>query len=138
MAVGPQTGRVPTARANWLEPGPSTDGAHVIDIPESHDPHIERLLEPVAPQKGSLRCRVRRIERGKLELYLEKGFVFILAAHKVGRDWLISEQQSEGDSKKQAHIVRLRSHKDGTFTCVRRRYEHASSGAPELLFIRHR
>ena len=122
-----------------------------IDIPDMHDPHIDALLRPRLKQEGTLRCRVRRVDRHRLELHIETGYIFVLAAVRFGRDWLIMDRQqsSAGDGitggsgangGKGGHIARLRSHKDSTFTCVRSRYEQPTmteGHARELLFIRH-
>ena len=136
-AVQPPPSPRAVARPLFGEPEPSTEGSHVIDIPDAHEPQLERMLEPLQAQQGTLRCRVRRLDRQKLELYIETGYVFLLSATKSGKDWLITDQLIDTWPKR-PHMARLRTHKDGTFTCVRSRFEHASSGPPELLFIRHR
>ena len=106
-----------------------------IDIPGDVAPEIDRLLEARQAQLGSLRCRVRRLrDKGVLELYIEEGNVFQLAACKKGKDWLISEMQQGGAYRK--HIARVRTHKDRSFTCVREKYEGHSS-PPELLVVTH-
>ena len=107
-----------------------------IDIPETHDPHVDALLRPLPQKEGTLRCRVRRLDRNKLEMYLETGHVFVLSAVRSGSDWLIMDRQQSSDVVALRHIARLRSHKDSTFTCVRSRYEKSST-VRELLYIRH-
>lgn len=108
-----------------------------IDIPEAHDPHVDALMRPIPLEEGTLRCRVRRFEGHRLDLYIESGNVFALSAFRDGRDWLIMDHQPPSDQKRPArYIARLRSHKDATFTCVRSRYEK-SSAPNELLHVRH-
>ena len=105
-----------------------------IDIPDGA-PDVDRLLEARDARSGSLRCRVRRLrDKGVLELYIEEGNVFQLAACKKGKDWLISEQQQGGATRR--HVARVRTHKDRSFTCVRERYEQ-SNATPELLIVTH-
>lgn len=105
-----------------------------IDIPAFVEPHVDRLLEARDSRQGMLRCRVKRTrEKSLLELFVEEGNVFVLAAQKSGKDWLISEQP--GGSTKQ-YIARLRTHKDRSFTCVRCRDEKREAPS-ELLFVRH-
>jgi hypothetical protein len=107
-----------------------------VDMPTSSEPDIDRLLEPRSKKDGSLRCRVRRMrEKSMLELSIEEGNVFVLTAARSGKDWIISEQHIAG-ANKQGHIVRMRTHKDRTFTCVRRRHE-TSNAPPELIFVHH-
>ena len=108
-----------------------------IDIPSGADPDVDRLLEPLAREKGTLRCRVRRLrEKSVLELFVEEGNIFVLSASRSGKDWLIAEQQVAQGCEKRKHLARLRTHKDRTFTCTRGR--HDGTGAPmELLFVGH-
>ena len=113
----------------------SSSGEWRIDIPGDAAPEVDRLLEARDQRLGSLRCRVRRIrDKGVLELYIEEGNVFQLAACKKGKDWLISEMQQGGMPRK--HIARVKTNKDRSFTCFRERYDGHSS-PPELLFVTH-
>lgn len=113
---------------------PSGESEWIIDIPTFAEPHVDRLLEPRIAKDGTLRCRVKRTrEKSLLELFVEEGNVFVLAASKQGKDWLISEQPG-GNQKN--YVARLRTHKDRSFTCVRGRDEKRE-GPSELLLVRH-
>jgi len=110
---------------------------HCIDIPGDHDPHIDALLAPRRREAGTLKCRVRRYERNKLELFIESGYVFVFSAVRSGRDWLISDRPLGSETDKRGHIARLRNHsKDSSYTCIRSRYE-GSEAPREILFVRH-
>ncbi|KAL1520079.1 hypothetical protein AB1Y20_023554 [Prymnesium parvum] len=108
---------------------------HSIDIPGDHDPHVDALLAPRAKEASTLRCRVRRVDRHQLELFVEAGYTFVLSAVRSGRDWLISDRPLQSAGKR-GHIARLRAHKDSSYTCVRSRHEE-SNVQPEILFVRH-
>ena len=83
---------------------------------------VDRLLEPRAPDAGTLRCRVHRIrEKNTLEVFIEEGNIFVLSAVRQGKDWLISERMQGSPAMK--HLARIKSHKDRTFTCSRGRYD---------------
>lgn len=117
-------------------PSASDCPEHRIDIPILHEPDVDRLLEPHRAEQGTLRCRVRRMrDKGVLELFLEEGNVFLLSATKQGKEWVISEGQG-GSSAQQRSIVRLRAHKDRSFTCVRARDQRCDA-PPELMLVRH-
>lgn len=128
---------------HWGGGGEASCPSHVIDIPLGCEPHVDGLLAPRALEKGTIRCRVRRIERARLELFVESGYGFVLSAVHRGRDWLISDRPlCKGDT--QSHIAVLRDHKDGTFTCIRARVgasiasrKDPCSGQREILFVRH-
>ena len=106
-----------------------------IDMGSAGQPDVDRWLEARDPKLGSLRCRVRRLrDKGVLELYVEEGNIFMLAAVKKGKDWLISEQQQQPLARK--HIARVRTQKNRAFTCERERYEK-SGAPPELMIVTH-
>ena len=107
-----------------------------IDIPNGSDPDVDRFLEPAAASSGTIRCRVRRDrQKNRLELFIEEGNVFVLAAARQKNDWIISDMPF-GSTAPRRHIARMRTHKDRNFTCVRGRDE-GGSAPPELLAVRH-
>ena len=97
----------------------------MIDIPEAHDPHMDRLLTPAAQAAGAderLRCRVSENRKGVVVLSIEEGNVFVLAAKQSGKDWLLGTEVDEhGNFGMRGVVAKMRAHKDGVFTCVRQR-----------------
>ena len=97
----------------------------MIDIPEAHDPHTDRLLTPAAQAAGAderLRCRVSENRKGVVVLSIEEGNVFVLAAKQSGKDWLLGTEVDEhGNFGMRGVVAKMRAHKDGVFTCVRQR-----------------
>ena len=132
MALQPQhangTSYTPNYAANGFAPDPAASTSsdhHVIDIPEAHDPHMDRLLTPAAQAAGAderLRCRVSENRKGVVVLSIEEGNVFVLAAKQSGKDWLLGTEVDEhGNFGMRGVVAKMRAHKDGVFTCVRQR-----------------
>eukprot|EP00316_Scyphosphaera_apsteinii_P001884 CAMPEP_0119339412 /NCGR_PEP_ID=MMETSP1333-20130426/98196_1 /TAXON_ID=418940 /ORGANISM="Scyphosphaera apsteinii, Strain RCC1455" /LENGTH=292 /DNA_ID=CAMNT_0007350919 /DNA_START=12 /DNA_END=890 /DNA_ORIENTATION=+ len=89
-----------------------------IYIPEQVDPLCDRLMTARARCDGMLRCIVQENEKkqNELSMHIEEGNIFLLAARKIGKDWVISAQPR---APERAALARLRSHSGGVFTCVR-------------------
>ena len=134
MALQPQHANgmngtyAPNYAANGFAPDPAASPPsdhHVIDIPEAHDPHMDRLLTPAAQAAGAderLRCRVSENRKGVVVLSIEEGNVFVLAAKQSGKDWLLGTEVDEhGNFGMRGVVAKMRAHKDGVFTCVRQR-----------------
>ena len=128
MALQPQNGYAQNYAANGFSPDPAASTSsdhHVIDIPEAHDPHMDRLLTPAAQAAGAderLRCRVSENRKGVVVLSIEEGNVFVLAAKQSGKDWLLGTEVDEhGNFGMRGVVAKMRAHKDGVFTCVRQR-----------------
>lgn len=127
MALQPQNGYAQNYAANGFAPDPASTSSdhHVIDIPEAHDPHMDRLLTPAAQAAGAderLRCRVSENRKGVVVLSIEEGNVFVLAAKQSGKDWLLGTEVDEhGNFGMRGVVAKMRAHKDGVFTCVRQR-----------------
>lgn len=130
MALQPQhaNGYAQNYAANGFAPDPAASSSsdhHVIDIPEAHDPHMDRLLTPAAQAAGAderLRCRVSENRKGVVVLSIEEGNVFVLAAKQSGKDWLLGTEVDEhGNFGMRGVVAKMRAHKDGVFTCVRQR-----------------
>lgn len=110
-----------------------------IDIPDLSDPLCDCMMTPRSYDEGTLRCVVRRNpdNSNDVEMFVEEGNVFLLSARKSGRDWLIAAQPR---AQERTALVRLRSHKGNTYTCVRQRAVAASSSsssAHENLHVAH-
>ena len=89
MALQPQNGYAQNYAANGFAPDPAASSSdhHVIDIPEAHDPHMDRLLTPAAQAAGAdarLRCRVSAHRKGVVVRSSEEGNVFVRAAKQSG------------------------------------------------------
>jgi len=72
-------------------------------------------------------------------MFIEEGNVFLLAARKIGKDWVLSAQPGAPDC---AVLARLCAHKSGVFTCVRQTAFAANrssvTGVPETMHVEHK
>lgn len=112
----------------------SGDHFVAIDIPDG-DPQADWFFTPRRAREGVLRCLVL-VQKGPevLEMFAEEGHVFVLAAKRSGKDWLIGHQRGCPDH---AVIAKLRAHDKGAFTCGRDCRVGTSPPCGESLLVRH-
>mmetsp|Transcript_6551 Transcript_6551/g.13146 ORF Transcript_6551/g.13146 Transcript_6551/m.13146 type:complete len:269 (+) Transcript_6551:72-878(+) len=113
-------------------PSSSAEPCVCIDVPPDANPHLDRFLVPQGRDAGTQACRVRVADK-MTSMHLEDGNGMMLAARQKGKDWLICTTSSCADT---TVVARLRSHKDGTWTCVRERKNSRTEGW-ESLVVRH-
>lgn len=136
MAIGRPQRYTDTAEAQFGDGCPSVS----IDIPDLVDPITDCLLAARPRAEGTLRCVVRRLPGNEVGMYVEEGNVFLLAARRSGKDWILAASPNAAEK---TALARLRSHKGAAFTCVRQRALLAAQqcsgpdAAAETLHVTH-